>query len=177
MITKHQGWVTSLQSDTPYVHRLHTKGMCTPRVESGPSQSPAPTASVFFSNSLPPLEGLSRAVLLSSLCPAWMVTSLCDLDLHVQQSQLLCSFDRRAASTFPHRNEGKEERFPLFFGFPGKVKVAQLCPTLCHAMDYPVHRILQARILEWVAFPSSRGSSQPRDRTQVSRIVVGFFTS
>ena len=31
--------------------------------------------------------------------------------------------------------------------------------------------ILQARILEWVAIPSSRGSSQPRDRTQVSRIV------
>ena len=36
--------------------------------------------------------------------------------------------------------------------------------------------ILQARILEWVAMPSSKGSSQPRDRTQVSRIVGGFFT-
>ena len=44
-----------------------------------------------------------------------------------------------------------------------KVKVAQLCPTLCHPMDYTVHGILQARILEWVAFPFSRGSSQPRD--------------
>ena len=40
-----------------------------------------------------------------------------------------------------------------------------------------VHRILQARILEWVAFPFSRGSSQPRDRTQVSHIAGGFFTS
>ena len=46
-----------------------------------------------------------------------------------------------------------------------KVKVAQLCPTLCNAMDYRVHGILQARILEWVAFPFSRGSSQPRDHT------------
>ena len=36
--------------------------------------------------------------------------------------------------------------------------------------------ILQARILEWVAMPSSRGSSQPRDQTQVSQIAGGFFT-
>ena len=44
-------------------------------------------------------------------------------------------------------------------------------------MDYTVHGILQARILEWVAFPLSRGSSQPRDWTQVSYIAGGFFTS
>ena len=44
-------------------------------------------------------------------------------------------------------------------------------------MDYAVHGILQARILEWVAFPFSRGSSQPRDRTQVSHVAGGFFTS
>ena len=49
-----------------------------------------------------------------------------------------------------------------------KVKVAQLCPTLCDPMKYTVHGILQARILEWVALPFSRGSSQPRDRTQVA---------
>ena len=36
--------------------------------------------------------------------------------------------------------------------------------------------ILQVRILEWVAMPSSRGSSKPRDQTQVSRIAGGFFT-
>ena len=47
-------------------------------------------------------------------------------------------------------------------------------PTLCNSM---VHGILQARILEWVAFPFSRGSSQPRDQTQVSHIVGRFFTS
>ena len=55
-----------------------------------------------------------------------------------------------------------------------KVKCAQLRPTLCDPMD---HGILQARILEWVAFPFCRGSSQPRDRTQVSCIAGGFFTS
>ena len=57
-----------------------------------------------------------------------------------------------------------------------QVKVAQLCLTLCDSMDCRVHGILQTRILEWVAFPFSRGSSQPRDRTQVSRIAGGFFT-
>jgi len=43
------------------------------------------------------------------------------------------------------------------------MKVAQLYPTLCDPMDYTVHGILQARILEWVAFPFSRGSSQHRE--------------
>ena len=64
-------------------------------------------------------------------------------------------------------------------GFWGlmKVKFAQLCPTLRNPMDYTVHGILQARILERVAIPSSRGSSQPRDRTQVYHIAGGFFTS
>ena len=58
-----------------------------------------------------------------------------------------------------------------------KVKVAQSCPALCDTMDYTVHGILQARILEWIAFPFSRGSSQPRDRPQVSCIAGRFFTS
>ena len=44
-------------------------------------------------------------------------------------------------------------------------------------MDYTIHGVLQARIPEWVAFPFSRGSSQPRDRTQVSHIAGRFFTS
>ena len=57
------------------------------------------------------------------------------------------------------------------------MKVAQSCLTLCDPMDYTVHGILQARRLEWVAFPFFRGSSQPRDQAQVSRIVDGFFTS
>ena len=63
--------------------------------------------------------------------------------------------------------------------FPSKVKVKviQSCLTLCDPMDYIVHGIFQARILEWVAFPFSRGSSQPRDQTQVSHVAGGFFTS
>ena len=53
------------------------------------------------------------------------------------------------------------------------MKVTQLCPTLCDPMNYSlpgssVHGILQAIMLEWVAFPFSRGSSQTRDQTQVS---------
>ena len=57
-----------------------------------------------------------------------------------------------------------------------KVKVAQSCLTLCDPMDYTVHGILEARILEWVAFPFSRGSSQSRNRTQVFHIADRFLT-
>ena len=74
-----------------------------------------------------------------------------------------------------------------WLGFTGtglknmKVKVTQSCPTHCDTMycsltGSSVHRILQARILEWVAVPFSRGSSQPRDQTQVSHIAGKFFT-
>ena len=58
-----------------------------------------------------------------------------------------------------------------------RVKVTQSCPTLCDPVDCIVHGILQARILEWVAFPFSRGFSQPKDQTHVSRAAGGFFTS
>ena len=63
-----------------------------------------------------------------------------------------------------------------------KVKIAQSCLTLCDPMDYSlpgssVHGILRVRILEWIDVPFSRGSSQPRDWIQVSRIAGWFFTS
>ena len=62
-----------------------------------------------------------------------------------------------------------------------KLTVAQLYPTLCDPMDSnspgsPVHGIHQATILEWVAMPSCRGSSRPRDQTCVSCIAGRFFT-
>ena len=62
-----------------------------------------------------------------------------------------------------------------------EVLVSQLCLTLCNSMDCSlpgssVHGILQARILEWVAIPFSRGSSQPRDGPWVSYTVGRFFT-
>ena len=63
----------------------------------------------------------------------------------------------------------------------------QLCLTLCDSMDRSppgssVHGIPQARILEWVAMPSSRGSSQSRDQTHVCLLASpalagGFFTT
>ena len=57
------------------------------------------------------------------------------------------------------------------------MEVAQSRPTLCNPMDYTAHGILQARTLKWVAVPFSRGTSQPRDQSQVSCIAGGFFTS
>ena len=74
-----------------------------------------------------------------------------------------------AVTWYPGRRQHVEQRV--------KVKAAQPCLTLCNPKDYAVHGILQARILEWAAFSFSRGSSQPRDPTQVSRIAGRFFTS
>ena len=58
--------------------------------------------------------------------------------------------------------------FNSWIHFLSTLKVAQSCPTLCGPVGCTVHGILQVRILEWVAFHFSRGSSQPRDPTQVS---------
>ena len=62
-----------------------------------------------------------------------------------------------------------------------KALVAQPCPALCDPVDCSppgssVHGILQARLWQWVAISSSRGSSQPRDQTQVSCNAGRFFT-
>ena len=74
----------------------------------------------------------------------------------------------------PDRGTGTTQRPSAFAGVmryearqtvikKSEVKVVQSCPTLCEPIDCTVHGILQARILEWVAVPFSRGSSQPRD--------------
>ena len=75
----------------------------------------------------------------------------------------------------------KDDELSPICKYDWKVLVTQLHPTLCDPMDcslpgYSVHGILQARILEWVAISFSRGSSQPRDWSQVSFIAGGFFT-
>ena len=62
-----------------------------------------------------------------------------------------------------------------------KSEVPQSCLNLCDPIDCSlpassVHGIFQARVLEWVAFSFSRGSSQPRDWTQVSHIAGRCFT-
>ena len=56
-----------------------------------------------------------------------------------------------------------------------KVKVAQSCPTLCNPMDNTAYGILKARLLEWETFPFVRGSSQPREWTQVSPHCRGIL--
>ena len=58
-----------------------------------------------------------------------------------------------------------------------KVKITQSCLTLCNPMGFTAHGILQTRKLDCVAFPFSRGSSQPRNWTQVSCIAGVFFIS
>ena len=68
----------------------------------------------------------------------------------------------------------------IYFSYMYMSEVAQLCPTLCDPLDCSlphssIHGIFQARVLEWVAISFSRGSSQPRDRTWVSRIVGRRF--
>ena len=82
-----------------------------------------------------------------------------------------------------HRALFKKQIFFFFFKFKNlQVKVKVLArSTLCDFIDCSppgssVHGILQARILEWVAIPSYRGSSQPRDRTLVSYSAGRFFT-
>ena len=72
-----------------------------------------------------------------------------------------------------HRNSAE-----LFLSAPNCLKKKLLNHVSClWPHDYTVHGILQARILEWDSSPFSRGSFQPRDRTQVSYIASRFFTS
>ena len=64
----------------------------------------------------------------------------------------------------------------FYFVLKVKVLVTQSCPILCNPircrpLGSSVHGILQARILKWIAMPFSRGSSQPRDPTQVSHLL------
>ena len=79
------------------------------------------------------------------------------------------------------RNSWKLPPFPPQSVPPVLCLVAQSCPTFCDLVDCSppgssAHGILQARMLEWVAMPSSTGSCQPRNWTQVSCIAGGPFT-
>ena len=80
-------------------------------------------------------------------------------------------------------NRQQHKEYTAKYGMKRKRKlVAQSCLTLCDPMNYSpsgtsVHGILQARILEWVAIPFSKGFSQSRDWTQVSCTAGRFFTN
>ena len=107
--------------------------------------------------------------------------SKCRMKTGVEEANLhLTAFWRRA---FKAKKWGHALIVGFFYSFEifkhtvCEVKVTQSCLTLWDPMDYIVHRILQARILEWVAFPFSSRSSRPRDWTQVSHTAGGFFTS
>ena len=86
----------------------------------------------------------------------------------------------------PRDSPGKNTRVDWHFllqcmKVKSESEVSQSCRTLCDPMDCSppgssVHGILQARVLEWVAIPFSKGSSQPSNQTQVSCIAGGFFT-
>ena len=90
----------------------------------------------------------------------------------------------RAGTLVPFVFPGSEQRECRLTGCPGAVccaltltRVRLFATPWTVACQTPQSMgILQARILEWVAMPASRGCSQPRDRTQVSRIAGGFFT-
>ena len=98
------------------------------------------------------------------------------------------SFEELSGRTYSRamgKGETTQSRYTESFG--GKnlcssiVLAVQSCPTLCDPMDcsppgFSVHGILQARILEWVAISFWRGSSPPRDQTQVSCTAGRFFT-
>ena len=72
--------------------------------------------------------------------------------------------------TCTHTPQEGMKRFRAIFLSEMQVKVTQSCPTLGDPMDYT------GQTLEWVAFPFSRGSSQPRDQAQVCHIAGRFFT-
>ena len=139
------------------------------------------------------LQSFHGSLCFSSLCVS--LDSFCnklrDKNSNAINSCLFCNFfevlellvdewdtapEREASNKVCVKIQRKEERLEL----PPQVnfvKVAQSCLTLCDPINHTVYGILQARILGWIAIPFSRGSSQPRNRTQVLHIAGGFFTS
>ena len=107
---------------------------------------------------------VSRARIWGQFCPHFSPTTV-SFRAHWHGDDLSCFFCTLMLSKSHVSCKGK------------KVKVTQSCPALCDCMNYTVHGILQARILGWVAIPFSRGSSQSRNRTQVSSIASWFLPS
>ena len=114
----------------------------------------------------PWLAGSYPPVASSHGCPSECVLLVDSLSIHVSS---------------PHKDTSQT----VFRSHPNSLiltgmLVAQSCLTQCDPMDcsppgFSVHELLQARILEWTAMPSSRGSSGPRDRTHVSCIAGGLY--
>ena len=88
---------------------------------------------------------------------------------------LLFGCSVRSDSLWPHGLQ--HARLPCPSPSPGACSNSCSLSQWCDPMDYTAHGILQVRILEWVVFPFSRGSSQLKNQTQVSHIAGRFFTS
>ena len=118
----------------------------------------------------------------------WQIppSSLYSSTLYSFSSSLLCHFSRRPSLSLASLNQsGSSQNLEtMMCGCVCVcvcVCVGQLCLTLCDPMDHSLtgssfHGILQARILEWVAIPFSRGSSQHTNQTWDSYTVGRFFT-
>ena len=122
-----------------------------------------------------------------STCPALWILRTELVYTYSDYSEGLCACHQQTRALCPHGvyglagTEGLAVKTKVLEGFVKVSEVTQSCLTLCNPMDCgppgsSVLGILQARILEWVAMPFSRGSSQPRDWTQVSVIGGRFFT-
>ena len=139
---------------------------------SSPSQSVHPSFSLFSS-----IFTLSFLFIFSK-CPPYcfsMSVIFCPLPLSVLELLSIPNQLRRpiyGGQAWGHEEPSYWRLCPIS---APKWKVAQSCLTLYDPMGYTVHEILQARILEQVAFPFSRGFSQLGDRTQVSHVAGGFF--
>ena len=114
-------------------------------------------------------------------CPPLQFTFPSSVPCLPQTSQALSCLRALAPDSLSAWNTVSLEGYKVYPSTPGclfscvHTKLLQSCPNLCHPMDCnppssSVQGIIQARILEWVAMPSSWGSSQPRDRTCVSCI-------
>ena len=117
------------------------------------------------------LERLSAALVCTVLGSAELQLSCKPMDARA----LLCLelYQELFTISYNHATTSAHSYPPAFVAM--SVLVAQLCPTLCDPVDCSlpgssVHGILQARILEWIAIAFSRGSSWPRNLTQVSSI-------
>ena len=109
----------------------------------------------------------------------WAQTILAKI---IFQLSLQCSLDCfKHTHTHTHTHTHNGEASNCFYkASVSESEVAQSCPTLCDPMDCSlpgssVHGILQARVLEWGTIAFARGSSRPRDRTRVSRILGRRF--
>ena len=128
---------------------------------------------------------LSPSQLINSEMASWVTISLVQLDPGNMFSLLYSTFTSHSVYPRTMCKTGKKLGILLklcWLGFNGfKHTLVHLKskwkPFSCNPMEYTVHDILQTRLLEWVAFPFSRGSFQPRDWSQVSCTAGRFFTS